>query len=95
MFIGFLFVLCLVDLVMDNYVTEMIGWSGFVLILMGYYFNAKKKLYCFYIWGFGNLVYVVYGFIINAFPIIAMSVFVLGMNIYGYLNWAKDLSKDD
>ena len=45
---------------------------------------------CVYIWGLGNTIYVLYGFIISAFPIIAMSVFVLGMNIYGYLNWVKD-----
>ena len=51
---------------------------------------AKKKLYYFYIWGLGNVVYIFYGFIINAFPIMAMSVFVLIMNIYGYFNWVKD-----
>ena len=75
---------------MDNQITEVIGWLGFALVSMGYYFNAKKKLYCFFIWGIGNAVYIIYGFIINAFPIIAMSIFVLGMNIYGYLNWVKD-----
>ena len=85
-----LFVKCLVDLVMNDQIVEIIGWLGFALVSMGYYFNAKKKLYCFYIWGLGNAVYILYGFIISAFPIIAMSVFVLGMNIYGYLNWVKD-----
>ena len=75
---------------MEDSIIDMIGWLGFALILLGYYFNAKKKLYCFYIWGLGNIVYILYGFVINAFPIMAMSVFVLIMNIYGYLNWAKD-----
>ena len=28
---------------------------------------------------------------INAFPMMAMSVFVLFMNVYGYMNWMKDL----
>ena len=85
-----LFVKYLLDLIMNDQIVEIIGWLGFALVSMGYYFNAKKKLYCFYIWGLGNAVYVLYGFIISAFPIIAMSVFVLGMNIYGYLNWVKD-----
>tara|TARA_A100001234_G_scaffold4107_1_gene3342 strand:- start:14 stop:259 length:246 start_codon:yes stop_codon:yes gene_type:complete len=80
----------MVDLVMNDQIVEFIGWLGFALVSMGYYFNAKKKLYCFYIWGLGNAVYILYGFIISAFPIMAMSVFVLGMNIYGYLNWVKD-----
>ncbi len=85
-----LFVKYLLDLIMNDQIVEILGWLGFALVSMGYYFNAKKKLYCFYIWGLGNAVYILYGFIISAFPIIAMSVFVLGMNIYGYLNWVKD-----
>ena len=82
--------MCLVDLIMDSQITEVIGWLGFALVSIGYYLNARKKLYCFIVWGIGNAVYILYGFIISAFPIIAMSIFVLGMNIYGYLNWVKD-----
>ena len=77
---------------MEGSIIDMIGWLGFALILLGYYFNAKKKLYCFYILGLGNMVYILHGFIINAIPIMAMSVFVLIINIYGYLNWTKDLN---
>ena len=76
---------------MSDYLIDIIGWVGFILIIVGYYLNAKKKLYCFYIWGIGNLIYVFYGFVINAFPMMAMSVFVLFMNVYGYMNWMKDL----
>jgi len=76
---------------MDNHLVDIIGWLGFTLIILGYYFNARKKLYCFYIWGIGNLVYLFYGFIINALPMVAMSAFVLIMNVYGYISWMKDL----
>ena len=75
---------------MDDRVIDIIGWLGFTLIITGYFFNAKKKLYCFYVWGFGNLVYVFYGFVIDAFPMMAMSAFVLFMNVYGYMNWKED-----
>ena len=78
------------DFDMDDRVIDIIGWLGFTLIITGYFFNAKKKLYCFYVWGFGNLVYVFYGFVIDAFPMMAMSAFVLFMNVYGYMNWKKD-----
>ena len=76
---------------MNDYMFDIIGWLGFFLIILGYYFNARKKLYCFYIWGLGNFVYIIYGFVINAFPMMAMSIFVLFMNVYGYMNWVKDL----
>ena len=72
---------------------EIIGWLGFIFILLGYYFNAKQKIYCFYIWGLGNILFLIYGFLINAFPQIAMCIFVLGMNVYGYRQWSKDDSK--
>jgi hypothetical protein len=78
---------------MNHFIIDTIGWLGFFLILLGYYFNAKKKLYCFSIWGVGNIIYIMYGYIIHAMPIMAMSVFVLSMNIYGYLNWVKEDGK--
>ena len=57
----FLFVICLVDLIMDSQITEVIGWLGFALVSIGYYLNARKKLYCFIVWGIGNAVYILYG----------------------------------
>jgi len=75
---------------MNSVTIDIIGWAGFFMILLGYYFNAKKRLFCFSIWGIGNIIYFLYGYIIHAMPIMAMSVFVLSMNIYGYLNWVKE-----
>ena len=69
---------------------EMIGWIGFVFILMGYYLNAKQNIKCFYIWGLGNILFMIYALLISAPPQIAMSLFVLGMNVYGYNSWRKD-----
>ena len=43
----FLFVICLVDLIMDSQITEVIGWLGFALVSIGYYLNAKKKYTAF------------------------------------------------
>ncbi len=77
---------------MSDQLIDIIGWVGFILIIW-YYLNAKKKLYYFYIWGIGNLIYVSYRFVIDAFPVMAMIVFVLFMNVYGYMNWMKDLKK--
>ena len=69
---------------------EMIGWLGFIFILMGYYLNAKQNIKCFYIWGLGNIFFLIYALLISASPQVAMSAFVLGMNIFGYYSWKKD-----
>jgi len=74
---------------MNYFNIDMLGWIGFLFILFGYYLNARKRLHCFSIWGIGNIVYFIYGYIIHAFPVMAMSIFVLGMNIYGYIIWNK------
>ena len=68
---------------------EIIGWLGFIFVLLGYYFNAKQKIYCFYIWGLGNILFLIYGFLIGARPQIAMCLFVILMNIYGYKQWSN------
>tara|TARA_B100001250_G_scaffold248871_1_gene213970 strand:+ start:351 stop:581 length:231 start_codon:yes stop_codon:yes gene_type:complete len=75
---------------MEDFYIDILGWLGFLLILVGYYLNAQKQIICFPIWAIGNIIYIIYGFILNAFPIMAMSIFVLGMNVYGYKNWVKD-----
>lgn len=70
---------------------DLIGWVGFLFITIGYYLNAKKYINCFFIWGTGNIIYIIYGYIISAIPIIAMSSFVLCMNVYGYYNWKEEM----
>ena len=69
--------------------TEIIGWLGFIFVLLGYYFNAKQKIYCFYIWGLGNILFLIYGFLIGARPQMAICLFVILMNIYGYKQWSN------
>ena len=68
---------------------EVIGWLGFMFVLLGYYFNAKQKIYCFHVWGLGNILFLIYGILINAKPQIAICIFVLMMNVYGYRQWSK------
>ena len=54
------------------------------------FFNARKYKTCFYVWGLGNIVFLIYSYLISATPQVAVSIFVLGMNIYGYKQWSKD-----
>ena len=66
---------------------ESLVWISFLFILIVYYLNAKLNKKCFYFWGIGNILYSLYGIYINAIPIIATSILVLAMNIYGFKNW--------
>ena len=71
-------------------IIDLIGWLGTTMIMIGYYLNAKKYKMCFYVWGIGNVAFLIYSYLINAIPQIAVSFFVLGMNVYGYKQWSKD-----
>ena len=73
----------------DSFYVDVLGWLGFTLILTGYFLNAKKKIVCFPVWAAGNITHIIYGYILSAYPIMAMSFFILGMNLYGYLNWVR------
>ena len=39
---------------------DVVGWIGTIMIMFGYYFNAKKIKTCFIIWGFGNIAFLIY-----------------------------------
>ncbi len=68
---------------------ELIGWMGFVYLIIGYILNARKQISCFYFWGIGNILMIVYAIIINANPQIATAIIVLIMNVYGYIEWKR------
>ena len=72
-----------------NYI-ELAGWIGFLFIAYGYYLNAKKNLNCFYIWGIGNILCLLYAILISSVPILCLSIFTLLMNLYGWLQWNKN-----
>ena len=57
-----------------NYI-ELVGWIGFLFITCGYYLNAKKHPYCFYIWGVGNILFILYAVLIDSNPMLFMSIF--------------------
>ena len=71
-------------------IVDLIGWLGTTMIMVGYYLIAKKYNTCFYVWGIGNVAFLIYSYLIGAIPQIAVSIFVLGMNVYGYRQWSKD-----
>ena len=68
---------------------ELLGWLGFTGLIIGYVLNAKKSITCFYFWGFGNILMIVYAILISSNPQVATAVIVLIMNVYGYMEWKR------
>tara|TARA_Y100001970_G_scaffold285343_1_gene404766 strand:- start:12 stop:227 length:216 start_codon:yes stop_codon:yes gene_type:complete len=68
---------------------EVIGWLGFVGLIIGYILNAKKSVSCFYVWGLGNILMMIYAVMIDSNPQVATAFVVLLMNVYGYIEWTK------
>ena len=73
-------------------IIEILGWLGTASILFGYYLNAKKLEMSWVVWFLGNLFMLVYSVKINASPQVLLAVVLMGLNVYGYLNW-RTISK--
>ena len=66
---------------------EAIGWLATVILLIGYWANAHKKLYSWILWMIGNTLMLFYAFVIDSHSVAFLSIVLIGMNIYGYFNW--------
>ena len=76
---------------METFVVfDIIGWLGTVCILFGYYLNARKLDLSWIVRFLGNLFMLVYSVKINANPQVLLAVVLMGLNVYGYLNWNKN-----
>ena len=69
---------------------ELIGWIGFVFIVLGYILNARQMISCFPVWIVGNILLSYYAIVIGSQPQLATGVIVLMMNIYGYREWSNN-----
>ena len=70
-------------------VFDIIGWLGTICILFGYYLNAKKYNSSWVVWFLGNLFMLVYSISISASPQVLLAIVLMGLNVYGYINWRK------
>ena len=69
---------------------EWIGWIATLVLLIGYYLNAKKLISSWLFWFIGNIIMLAYAILIESYSVAFLSVFLMGMNVYGYLCWRRD-----
>tara|TARA_R110000751_G_scaffold146090_1_gene249613 strand:+ start:1713 stop:1943 length:231 start_codon:yes stop_codon:yes gene_type:complete len=73
---------------------ELLGWICTLLVIIGFYANAKQRLkLAIILWVIGDVGWVVYDVLINNFSHGVLSGLIIGINIYGLYNLNK--GKDD
>ena len=68
-------------------IIELLGWTATLILLIGYWANAHKKLYSWIVWLIGNTLMLIYAVYIGSYSVAFLSVVLMGMNIYGYFSW--------
>jgi nicotinamide riboside transporter PnuC len=69
---------------------EWLGWIATAILIVGYYLNAKKLISSWFFWFGGNTVMLLYAIFIESYSVAFLSLFLMGMNIYGYHQWRRD-----
>jgi len=71
-------------------IISLTGWVGTFFILFGYYLNANKKTTSWVTWFIGNTLMLIYSIFIVAYPQVVLALVLLGLNVYGYIQWKAD-----
>ena len=69
---------------------EWLGWVATVLLLVGYYLNAKKSLYSWIVWLHGNGTMLIYALTIQSYSVAFLSTALIALNVYGYIEWKQN-----
>jgi len=69
---------------------DILGYSSFVVSLIGILLNAKKKISCWPVWLVSNAGWIVYSLIQKDVPSIVLWITFSAFNVYGWIQWRKD-----
>jgi nicotinamide mononucleotide transporter len=69
---------------------DVLGYSSFVVSLIGILLNAKKKISCWPVWLVSNAGWIVYSLIEKDVPSIVLWIAFSAFNVYGWIQWKKD-----
>lgn len=68
-------------------IEQILGWIGTFLFFYGVWALGGKKISGFYVNSAGNILYAIQGMLMQNYPLVACSLGLLVMNIYGIYNW--------
>jgi len=69
---------------------NIFGWVSAGLSMTGLYLNARKIVYCWYVWIGSNITWQIYYIHRKDFPAMVLWLAFLFFNIYGLIKWTKD-----
>jgi nicotinamide riboside transporter PnuC len=72
---------------------DILGYSTFIVSLIGILLNAKKKISCWPVWLVSNVGWIVYSLIHRDIPQIVLWITFSAFNVYGWIQWKKDQKK--
>jgi len=70
---------------------ELFGYLATFVSLVGIVLNSKKKMACWIVWLFSNIMWIIYSAIEGDVPSISLWILFSIFNIYGWIQWRKDL----
>lgn len=69
---------------------SIIGWAATFMVVAGFIFNSQKKfLWAIILWILGDLIWIVYDLTIKNYSHLALSLFIVFINIIAYKNHKK------
>lgn len=76
---------------MESIIYESIGWLALGLNIWGNLGLAKKNISGWIIRLLCNVAFIIYAYFFGVWPLFVNHVIFAGVNIYGWLEWSKDL----
>jgi nicotinamide riboside transporter PnuC len=70
-----------------------LGYTAALFSLVGIVFNAQKKMACWPVWLISNIMWITYSVIEGDMPSILLWITFSIFNIYGWVQWKKDLQR--
>jgi nicotinamide riboside transporter PnuC len=67
-------------------------WITAIVSIAASYFNIKKKVVCFYLWGATVIVHFIIDLKNQQYGRVFLDVFLLCINIYGIIAWTRENS---
>ena len=72
---------------------DLLGWVASILSIFGIYLNAKKNIWCWYVWLVSNVGWLIYYLDKKDLPAIVLWIAFACFNVYGLIMWKRSKNK--